>query len=652
MKNTVYKIITLSVGLCLFLVTAQAQTRSPKRGVSFNFTNDADMGALQPGTSWFYNWGTTPNSVTNTYNRVYGYEFCPMTWNGNWDSNAIRNYVKANPDCKYLLAFNEPNFRDQANLTPTQAAARWPDLMALANELGLKVISPACNYSSWSEYSSPEKWLNEFFQYVDIDDVEGIAIHSYMGWASATQWYVGEYIKKYNKPVWLTEFCAWDDFTNNQGGTALVQRREMIDLLEYLETEPMVGRYAWFIPRRNEYTKATYPYMELLTNTNGTERGVLTETGLVWTYMSSYNNDFYHDVDACIEAEHYIARSNGIYMEQTTDDAGVINIYDYGVGGELSYNVNIPAAGEYTVRLRMLSNMAAKIDVTSDNGTVSKTIPSTSNAWEDREFLLNLNAGKQRLTFKLTEGSLKLNYLVITNTGATPEPTPNPPSEAPAPPPPVGDNLALNKPVESSSADDIGNASLLTDGKTGTNNRWESKHGQDNKYVIIDLEAIASLTDIIINWEGAYASEYTVEVSADKSKWTTVYSTTSGSVGEQRIYVDNVEAQYVKINCIKRATTYGFSIYEVEVYGALTTKITEQEARPYIQLYPNPVEDILYIQSNDLPDKVILWGINGVKLFEGKQITKVDMSDYNSGIYLLEIYLANGDKRTEKIIKK
>ncbi|MCL1943473.1 MAG: glycosyl hydrolase [Candidatus Azobacteroides sp.] len=647
MKNKGIIIICLLLGSSLFL---QAQTRSPKRGVSFNFTNDADLEALRPGTSWFYNWGPTPNNVVDTYNSVYGYEFCPMAWNGNWNSDAIRNYVKAHPDCKYILAFNEPNFSDQANMTPRQAADSWPALKALALELGLKIISPACNYSGWSQYSTPAKWFDEFFQYVDINDVDGIAIHSYMGWAVATTGYVKEYIDRYNKPLWLTEFCAWDNFTQNQGGTALQQRKEMIDMLDYLETEPMVARYAWFIPRRDEVQNPSYPYMELLTNTGGTERGVLTETGMVWTYMSSYDKDFYHNVDACIEAEHYIVKSPGVYMEQTSDGAGVLDVYDYTGGAGLTYNVDVPSPGDYTLRLRALSNTDAVLDITSAKETVTKTVTNTSNMWADREFPVSLNAGKQQITFKITSGNLKLNYFVITNTGATPDPTPNPPG-AVVLPPPVGDNLALNKPIESaSSTTDLQQASLAVDGNPGT--RWESRHGEDNKILIIDLQSTAKLTDIIINWEGAYASQYNVEVSTDQSYWTRIYDTTSGAAGETRITVDNVDARYIKINCIRRGTVYGFSIWEVEAYGTVSATGIATSEKQTVSIYPNPVEKIVYLRTGDQDVKIILSDLNGRKLYEGKNVTFVDMTGYAPGIYLLTVQFPDGEKRNEKIIKK
>ncbi|MCL1868151.1 MAG: glycosyl hydrolase [Paludibacter sp.] len=630
------------------------QTRSAKRGVSFNFTNDADLQALAFGTSWFYNWGVTPNNVTNTYNSVYGYEFCPMAWNGEWNSNAIRAYAQAHPDCKYILAFNEPNFTSQANLTPAQAAAKWSALKALAQELNLQIISPACNYSAWTQYSAPYKWLDEFFAQpgVSINDVAGIAIHSYMGWAVATNGYVQEYINRYNKPLWLTEFCAWDNFQSNNGGTALQQRKEMIDMLDFMERNPMVARYAWFIPRRDEIQNPSYPYMELLTNTNGTERGILTETGQIWTYMSSYDNNFYHNIDAIIEAEHYIFKSKGVYMEQTSDTAGILDVYDYASGDTLTYNVNIPTAGDYTFRLHILSNSAATLSVKSSSGTATESVPSTSNLWADYEFTVSLNAGNQQILFKLTQGSFKWNYFVITNHGATPPPTPNPLGTVVLPPP-VGDNLALNKPINSPSAStDLQPARLAVDGNTGT--RWESKQGagQDNKMLTIDLLAIYSITDIIINWEGAYASVYNVEISTDSVIWTQILSTTTGSAGEKRITLENTpQGRYVRINCVTRGTQWGFSIWEIEVYGSVPSETADLEQNA-VFIYPNPVENILRIQTEDDISQIILMDISGTKLLEMQNVKSVNMSNFSAGIYILTVKFSDGKFVVRKIMKQ
>ena len=47
---------------------------------------------------------------------------------------------------KYLLGFNEPNFKNQANMTPAQAVEVWPRLEAIAEEFGLGLVGLAVNY--------------------------------------------------------------------------------------------------------------------------------------------------------------------------------------------------------------------------------------------------------------------------------------------------------------------------------------------------------------------------------------------------------------------------------------------------------------------------------------------------------------------------
>ena len=75
--------------------------------------------------------------------------------NANYDADAIRDYVKSHPSCRYLLGFNEPNFTKQANMTPQKAAEEWTAVKALADELGLEIVAPAMNYSPNAPYQDP-----------------------------------------------------------------------------------------------------------------------------------------------------------------------------------------------------------------------------------------------------------------------------------------------------------------------------------------------------------------------------------------------------------------------------------------------------------------------------------------------------------------
>ena len=122
-----------------------AMPKSAKRGVAFSFTQITDLPLLSPYISWDYNWGNRPIEDAALWFDSNEMDYCPMCWNGNYNADQIRAFVAAHPKTKYLLAFNEPNLTDQANMTPAQAAAIWQPIVNLAKELGLKLVSPAMN---------------------------------------------------------------------------------------------------------------------------------------------------------------------------------------------------------------------------------------------------------------------------------------------------------------------------------------------------------------------------------------------------------------------------------------------------------------------------------------------------------------------------
>jgi len=285
--------------------------RSTKRGVAFNFSQTSDLPLLSSAICWDYNWGNSTNDNSALWFDANDIEFCPMCWNGSYNANKIRAYVAAHPNTKYLLGFNEPNLTDQANMTPAQAAAIWPPVVALARELNLKLVSPAMNYGTLAGYSDPVKWLDEFFAQpgVSIDDIDAISVHCYMASASALQGYI-EKFRKYNKPVWLTEFCAWDP----KPSSAEVQMDYMCAALHYLENEPLVERYAWFIPR---YTsKNNDPHMQLITNEIP---GELTDAGKLYCGFSTFDRETYLNTE-WIPAGSYCAISGATpNLRPTTD---------------------------------------------------------------------------------------------------------------------------------------------------------------------------------------------------------------------------------------------------------------------------------------------------------------------------------------------
>ena len=124
--------------LLVAVLGLQAQ-RSSKRGFGEdNLGYIQDLRALAKGCSWWYNWGYTGSSVHDQFLAEGGdIDFVPMTWNGGYDLGRLREFYATHPEAKFLLGFNEPNFKAQSNMTPSQAAEKWPALEQLAEELGL-----------------------------------------------------------------------------------------------------------------------------------------------------------------------------------------------------------------------------------------------------------------------------------------------------------------------------------------------------------------------------------------------------------------------------------------------------------------------------------------------------------------------------------
>jgi hypothetical protein len=107
-------------------------------------------------------------------------------------------------------------------------------------------------------------------------------------------------------------------------------------------------------------------------------------------------------------------------------------------------------------------------------------------------------------------------------------------------------------------------ASAAVDGNTGT--RWSSAFS-DPQWLQVDLGASHTISQVGLNWEAAYGKAFQIQTSADGTNWTTVYSTTTGTGGNQTLAVSGT-GRYVRVYGTQRATQYGYSLYEFQVYGS------------------------------------------------------------------------------------
>jgi hypothetical protein len=106
-------------------------------------------------------------------------------------------------------------------------------------------------------------------------------------------------------------------------------------------------------------------------------------------------------------------------------------------------------------------------------------------------------------------------------------------------------------------------ASAAVDGSTST--RWSSAFS-DPQWLEVDLGAPASISQVVLDWEAAYATAFQIQASPDGTNWTTIYSATSGPGGTQTLNVTGT-GRYVRMYGTARATSYGYSLWEFQVYG-------------------------------------------------------------------------------------
>ncbi len=127
--------------------------------------------------------------------------------------------------------------------------------------------------------------------------------------------------------------------------------------------------------------------------------------------------------------------------------------------------------------------------------------------------------------------------------------------------------LSQGKPTTASCSENAGTGPVnAVDGNTGT--RWSSCFS-DPQWIQIDLGATVTVSQVVLQWEAAYATAFQLQISSDASNWTNIYSTTTGTGGTQTLTV-NGTGRYIRMYGTARATQYGYSLWEFQVYGGMT----------------------------------------------------------------------------------
>jgi hypothetical protein len=128
------------------------------------------------------------------------------------------------------------------------------------------------------------------------------------------------------------------------------------------------------------------------------------------------------------------------------------------------------------------------------------------------------------------------------------------------------ENLALNKEATNSSYENNNfRAENAFDGDLDT--RWGSG-STELQWLRVDLGSEQTIGLVVLTWENAYGKEYQIQTSLNDIDWEIIYSVADGNGGIDVLFFTEVTARYVRMYGTIRGTTFGYSLWEFEVYHA------------------------------------------------------------------------------------
>jgi len=212
-----------------------------KKGVAGDIWQNLNVG-------WYYNWNISKTSTPDV-------EYVPIKQNRYWpgldrDWKAI--------GATELLGFNEPDHKDQANMSVDDAIAAWPELLGT----GLRVGAPAVSDGGLG-------WLYEFMDKADAAHlrVDFVPVHYYRAYwnpgkaeGATEQFYnfLKEVHDRVRRPLWVTEFNNGANWTSAPKPSYEQEKATIAKMIEMLDKTPFVERYAiynWVEDVRNVQRK-------------------------------------------------------------------------------------------------------------------------------------------------------------------------------------------------------------------------------------------------------------------------------------------------------------------------------------------------------------------------------------------------------------
>jgi hypothetical protein len=350
-----------------------------------------------------------------------------------------------------------------------------------------------------------------------------------------------------------------------------------------------------------------------------------------------------------LQAESYCQMS-GVQKETTTDTGGGQNVGYIESGDWMAYRVNVPTNGTYTVQYRIASQSGGgsirleRLGGGATYGTIA--VPSTGGwqTWTTISQTITLSAGTQDVALTAVAGGFNINWISFSGGGGGTI------------------NHAYNRPVSVSSTEaGVNVASNAVDANGAT--RWSSTYS-DIQWISVDLGSNYNVSRVRVAWESASAKNYYLEGSTNGTTWFNMKTISNNTSLINDHTGLNSTARYIRLYCTARNTSYGYSIYELEVYGNTAAReriVAHAEEIEALRVYPNPLKgkavmNVNIIESGDV--SLDLYESTGVRvasiyngyLEKGQHTFIVEANAMKAGLYLA-ILVVNEKRVVKKIIK-
>lgn len=255
-----------------------------------------------------------------------------------------------------------------------------------------------------------------------------------------------------------------------------------------------------------------------------------------------------------------VGNAGGVYrtnedigIQATSDTGGGYNVGWLNTGEWLEYTVNPPdPSAIYGISVRVAAPATGGQLRVRLNGTVlgEINVPNTGG-WQSWQTVTLPNVpiqgavGSQALRLEVLNSGFNINWIELNRIQVC-----------------STNNIALNQPSSASSLQSGYTAAEAFDGDITT--RWSSAFS-DPQSIEVDLGSVQNVARVRLIWENAFALSYDLQLSTDNSTWTNVYGTTNGP-GSINDLAALGAGRYVQMYAAARATQYGDSLWEFEVY--------------------------------------------------------------------------------------